>query len=114
MVLKSKTDKNQSSVETTILEVLRGPHKARGIMWSVHVRVRKGFLEKEMIDFTELLWKNKEKKKKLLVKGNRMCKGSDVKRSSSCETGESAPPPSSARLNYSAHSTPEVGGVPRG
>lgn len=63
MVLKSKTDKNQSSVETTILEVLRGPHKARGIMWSVHVRVRKGFLEKEMIDFTELLWKNKEKKK---------------------------------------------------
>lgn len=64
MVLKSKTDKNQSSVETTILEVLRGPHKARGIMWSVHVRVRKGFLEKEMIDFTELSWKNKEKKKK--------------------------------------------------
>lgn len=69
---KKQNRQTQSSVKTAILEVLRGPHKARGIMWSVHVRVRKGFLEKEMTDFTELSWKNKEKK--LLVKGNQMCK----------------------------------------
>lgn len=62
---KKQNRQNQSSVKTAILEVLRGPHKARGIMWSVHVRVRKGFLEKEMTDFTELSWKNKEKKNSL-------------------------------------------------